>query len=236
MSTTWPAPVWSRWRSAIIDRGRRSDAADAVGQPEGRKRRRAVGLPGRVREPAHRLSKGAETRSAGVGAGLSEAGEPHDDQAGVPCVQDVGPDPPALEGARAGSSPRRRPRCAASLRKTAAPSVGLEVEGHGALVAADLLPPQRYTVLAAAVAAHVVAAARVLDLDHVRAEVTQDLAAQRARQDRRDVEDPQSRRGAETPKSLSIRSARRNTRWTVTIAAPPPPWERARTPWANLDH
>ena len=46
--------------------------------------------------------------------------------------------------------------------------------------------------LAAAVAAHAVAGGRVLDLDHVGAEVAEDLAAQRPGEDRRDVEDPQS--------------------------------------------
>ena len=209
-STTWPAAGAVAVPQRHQHRRGGSDTADAVGQAERGQRRRTVGLAGGGGEAAHRLGERAEPGARGVGAGLSEAGEPDDDQARVLGHAARRGRSPSAPGCRGGSSPPPRRRCAARRRKTSAPSAGLEVEGDGPLVAADLLPPQRHAVLAPAVATHVVAAARVLDLDHIGAEVAEDLAAQGAGEDGRDVEDPQALQWRGVLGHKTVRSAQRN--------------------------
>jgi hypothetical protein len=98
-STTCPATAGI----AVVERHHHGadagHAGDRVGQPEGGQRRRPVGLAGQVGEAAHRLHQRAERGAIAVGAVLAEAGDAHDDQAGVDLVQPLGSEAPALEGA-----------------------------------------------------------------------------------------------------------------------------------------
>jgi hypothetical protein len=65
-----------------------------------------------------------------------------------------------------------------------------EVEGERLLVAAQDLPPQPDAVLGLAVGPGRVRLGRVLDLDHVRPEVSHDRGRRGAGEEGRDVEDP----------------------------------------------
>ena len=90
-----PAP-----RRASITRVRRGERGDRVGQPERGQRRRAVRLTGAGGEPAHRLGERAEAGPPGVRADLAEPGDPGDHQPRVDRVQLGRPEPPALQRAR----------------------------------------------------------------------------------------------------------------------------------------
>ena len=128
------------------------EGGDAVGEAERRQGRRAVGLARDGREAAHRLGEGAEAGPGRVGAGLAEAGHAGDDEPRVGGVQGGRSEVPAFEGAGpevldedvgVGREPQQERR----LLRAA------EVDGDGALVATQRLPPQADAVLGGAVAA-----------------------------------------------------------------------------------
>jgi hypothetical protein len=127
---------------APVERDHRREGAhqagDAVGEPEGRQRWRAVRRSRDVREAAERLGERAEARFLALRAGLAEAGDAHDHEAGIDLVQQLGAETPALE-------PTRPEVLDEHVGPVAEPphdrAIGLvvEIERRDALVAADRL-------------------------------------------------------------------------------------------------
>ena len=168
---------------------------------EGRRQRVAEGDPGAgrwpvrvagdVADPAHRLADRAVARAGGVRAGLPEPGDPGDHEAGVGLPQRLGGQAPALQ--RAGTEVLDQH---VGLGDHAPDEVlaarGAQVGGDRQLVAGDHRPPQRLAVgLLPAPLAHRVAVDRVLDLDDLRPEVAEELAAERAGQELAQLDDAQ---------------------------------------------
>src|SRR5690606_16074146 len=167
------------------------DAGDAVGQAERRQGGWTVGLAGDVREPAHRLRQRAECRPRGVRSGLAEPGDAGEDDAGVALPHLLVAAPPAFEGSRAEVLHHHVGGLHQPQEQLRAVRVA-QVQADGALVARDHLPPQWYAVPTVPVVAHAVAVPGVLDLDHVGAEVPEQLADERSGEDGRHVDDPQA--------------------------------------------
>ena len=112
-------------------------------------------------------------------------------QTGVELEQHVGGEAPALEGAGPEVLDQHVGGGDQAAEDLGALGGG-QAERDGALVARDLRPPDRGAVERRAVAAHAVAGLRVLDLDHLGAEVAEDLAGQGPGQDRRGVDDAEA--------------------------------------------
>ena len=85
--------------------------------------RRQVGVAGERPQAAHRLADRGVARPAGVRPGLAEAADPHHDQLGPDGREVVPAQPPALEGARAGSSRRGCRRARRGRGRAAGPPV-----------------------------------------------------------------------------------------------------------------
>ncbi|GAB3849885.1 hypothetical protein GCM10027610_073830 [Dactylosporangium cerinum] len=158
---------------------RRGDGGDAVGEAERWQRRRPVGLAGDGREPAHRLGEGAEAGPGRIRAELAKRGDPRDDQARVELEQHVGPEAPALQGARPEVLDQDVGAGQEAFEQLGAGGTG-QVEGDAALVPPEQRPPQRHAVLGGPVAAGRVTFDGMLDLDDVGAEIPQDGGGQGA--------------------------------------------------------
>ena len=158
----------------------------AVGQPEGRQRRRTIRFAGDMGKPAHGLGNGAEAGAVAQRPRLAEARHPKHDQARVQFRQHLPAQTPALQ--RAGPEildkhirvPDQRPQRLGAVRL-------LQVQHDRALVARRHLPPEPDAVLAMPHAAQRVAA-RVLHLDDVGPEVAQNGCRQRPCENRRAVD------------------------------------------------
>ena len=85
--------------------------------------------------------------------------------------------------------------CAASRRTTLAAALVAQVDRDRPLVARDRRPPEAAPVVEHAPPAHRVAGPGRLDLDHVGAEVAEQLARERAGDERAELEDAQAVRG-----------------------------------------
>ena len=189
-------------------RERARERGDLVGERDRREQRRAVGLAVDRREAAHRLGDRREAGLRRVRAVLAEAGDAQHDEARV-----------ARRAARRGraraarSCPGRKfstSTSAASARRSSAsrPGVGLQVEHDRALVPAEQLPRVRVAALGREPthAAHAVTGRR-LDLHDVGAEVGEVAGRARAREHRRHVDHPQTRRALARRARLRGRSA-----------------------------
>ncbi len=174
----------------VVEREQHGDrpgqAGHAVGQPERRQRRRAVGLAGLVREAGHRLGERPECPPGGVRPELAEAGHAQDHQRRVDLVQAVRAEAPLLQHARAEVLDQDVSVGRQLLEQFAAGRVR-QVQGHRSFVAPDHLPPQAMPVLAVTVGAGRVPA-RVLDLEDISAVVPQEHRGDRRGVHRADVE------------------------------------------------
>src|SRR5262249_40334558 len=158
-------------------------------------RRRPVGLTGRVPDAAHRLADRTEPGLRRAWAGLPEARDVHEHNARVHTHEIVVRE--AEAGERAGLEVLEHD---VAVRGDAPYDVltgrRAQVELDRPLVASDRRPPEAAAVDAHAVAPHDVAAGR-FDLHHVGAEIAEQLARERARDERAELEhtDPGERRG-----------------------------------------
>jgi hypothetical protein len=141
-------------------------------------------------EAAHRLGERAEARPVLVRTGLAEARHADHGESGRKRAQPLVSEVPALEGAGAEAldqdiSPGRLDQAA----EQRLPGRLAERQGDRLLVAGKLLPGERNAVLAAPEMAALVAADRVLDLDHLGAEIAEDHGDGRAGDDLPAIDD-----------------------------------------------
>ena len=163
---------------------------DAVGEAERRQGRGTVRLPRDRGEPAHRLGKGAESRTTGVRADLAEPGDAGQDETRVVRRELRVAQAPALE--RAGAEVLDDDVGVGDETAEHVLALGrAEVERDPALVSVDDLGPEADAVLTRPMGAHRVAPG-VFDLDDVGAEVAQHGGRQGTGEQRRDVEDLES--------------------------------------------
>ena len=165
---------------------------DHVGERQGRQHRLAVGKAGAVGKAAHRLDQRAETGLLGIGAGLAEAGNAHDDEARVARQQQIGGEAHGLE--RAGPvvldedvgrlhQPQQR-----LARRVAA-----QVQDHRHLVAAVRFPEQLFAAVAPSAQR---IAFRRLDLDDLGAEIAELQRQHVAGDEAREIEHAHAAQGA----------------------------------------
>ncbi len=190
MSMTCPRPVGSRARSAVMT----ANAVVRAVIPSARPNGGSVGGPsGSPVMAANPLIASASVPNPGrfaYGPVWPKPVTRATTRPGLRSWSTLGAEAPALEGAGA-EVLDHHVGVAASSRNTSWPSGVREHQRDALLVAAEHLPPQPDAVRAAAVGARGVAA-RVLDLDHLGAEVAEQRRGQRAREEGGDVEDLQS--------------------------------------------
>ena len=160
---------------AVVERGQHAKCAvqarQAIGQPEGRQRRRPVFLAGDVGVTAHGLGHSAEARAQGVGAGLPVGRDRQHDQAGVDAAQVLVAQAPAAHDA--GGEVLHHHVADGHQLANERGAVGLaHVQRDAALVARQHFPEQGVPVAGAAPVAKAVTA-RVLDLYDFSAKVAQ---------------------------------------------------------------
>ena len=180
---------------ARVQRHERADRAERRGQRvadgDPGARGHAVGVARDVAQPAHRLADRAVAGLELHRAGLPEAGDAQDDQPRVDLPQLLGGQSPPLE----------RPAAEVldehvgggdDVACDALPLRQPQVAGDGLLVAAEHRPPQRLAA-GALLAPHPqrVALVRRLELDDLRAEVGEQLAGERAREQLAHLDDAQ---------------------------------------------
>ena len=158
--------------------------------------RRAVGLAGDIAQAAHGLADESVAGPLRIGAGLAEARHPGHDQPGVAGSQGVIAHAPLFQGT--GAEVLDEDVRLVDEGQGQLPAFRLaQVEGHRALVAPDHGPPGRQALgQGPAPLAHGIALARVLDLDHVRAEVAKDLPAEGPGDEGSHFDDPEVGQGA----------------------------------------
>ena len=166
---------------AAIRRGQ--GIADRHAHPAGR----AVRLAHDVAPAAHRLANPAEPGAVGVRPGLAIARHPRDDQVREFGQQHIRPQPPLFQ--RAGlevfhQHVRRRDQPPHQRLPLGHAQVGAD----RALVARDHFPLDLFRALPPF--AHRIAGNRRFDLDHIRAHVAQQLAAERPRDQLAQFDDP----------------------------------------------
>ena len=169
-----------RGRERRRRRRRARAAAAAAARPARRSARRSRSSPPRAcRSPAARRTgpvwpKPVTRASTSRGFAAESSSQPSPQRSSVP-------------GRKFSSTTSAR---SASRRKSVAP-VGLrEVERDEPLVARERLEPEPVAVLARPVPARGIGPARVLELDHVRAEVAEQHPGERRREQRRRLDDP----------------------------------------------
>ncbi len=155
---------------------------ERVAEAQAGARRRLARVAVDAAQARDRLARRREAGAVAVAAGLPVAGHPREDRARVARVDVVGAEAPLLH--RPGPEVLEHDVGALAEAHRDALALGLaQVQRHRALVAGEDRPPQRVVVVAqAAPVAHRVAARRRLDLHDVRAEVAQQRADVRARQ------------------------------------------------------
>jgi hypothetical protein len=142
---------------------------------------------------AHGLAYAAEAGPLGVGPGLAVAGDANDDQARVLGQQAGRIEVPALQRAW----PEVLDQDVGAGDEIAGHRLPLrapQVEAEGLLVARDHFPPDRG--LSPAPGAHGIAGAGLFELDHLRAHVAEQLAAERAGDQLARLHHPQALQGA----------------------------------------
>ena len=232
-STTCPRPVLLPGVQRDQRAERREDRGELVTQRDAAARRRLVGITGDVTDSAHRLADRAEAGPRGVGTVLAESGDPGDDQPRVDLPQLLRAESPAFE--RPGPEVLQQD---VALGDEPAHHVlafrHSQVAGDRLLVASDEWPPQRPPVrLLPAPLPHRIAARRVLDLDHLGAEVAEQLTAERTGEKLSEFDDPnigeRQRQRHEPRASVSIaasaseRGAQRRTEaggWLIAYLRP----------------
>ena len=201
----WPRPVRSRLAERGEDGGRRVHAGHQVGSGDANllrpAARQVVALAGDAHDAAHGLRDQIVAGAVRVGPRLAEAGDRAVDQAGVHFLERGVIEAVLGEAAhlvvldqhiRALDQPlhHRLPLGRGEVeRDRALPPVGRHVVGGivGGLAAARIAQEGRPP------AARVVAHARPFDLDHIGAEIGQQLACPGARQDAAQVEHLEAR-------------------------------------------
>ena len=180
VSMTWPRPVCSRSRSAIMIANAVASAATPSASPNGGSVGGPSGSPVSAAKPLIASASVPKPGAPRVRPDLAEAGHARDARGrGLRPCSSSGPRP------QRSSVPGRKFSISTSAPLGQAQeevgAVGLrEVERDRPLVAPERLPPQRDAVLARAVPARRVAARRVLDLDHVGAVVAEERRGERA--------------------------------------------------------
>ena len=167
-----------------VQRDQRADAGEGgrqrVADRDAGARRRPVRLADHRPQPAHRLADRAVARPGRVRPVLAVARHPHHDQARVVGHQVLGRHPPLLEGARPevlDDDVRGGDQPSGQVLAVLLP----QVDGDRPLAPGHHRPPQRPAVgLLPTPLPHGVALARRLELDDVRAEVRQELTAERS--------------------------------------------------------
>ena len=158
------------------------------GEAEARQQRRAVWFAVDVDETGIGLSQGAEAGAVLVGAGLAEAGDADDDEAGVDGLEHVWADAPLFE--RAGAVILNQD---VGILDEALDDLDAEGGAHvgcdGAFAAAEDFVIEADVVFVAAPIADLVAGARALKLDDVCAEISEEHGAHGGCQEVRDVDD-----------------------------------------------
>ena len=159
----------------------------------------AAGLAGHAHDPAHALDQKVVARPLGEGAGLAEPGDRTIDQAGVLAGQVVVGEPVLLQAAGLEVLDQHVAMADQPPGQGGALRLG-DIQAERALVAVRREEIGAFAGLLAvwagqerrAPAAGIVAGAGPLDLDHVGAQVAQQLGAAGSRQDAGEIEDPQA--------------------------------------------
>jgi hypothetical protein len=180
--------------AADLDRAQRRERRGGAPQPgkrvghgERRQHRRAVGKAVHRGKAGERLDQRAEARLVPPRPALAPAGHADHDQLRVAREQHVRTQAHLLE--RAGAIVLdQHLRRAGEAEQQLAPGVLAQIEAEALLVARVDLPPQRHALRLPV--PEVVAAARLLDLDHLGAEVGQHVRQDVARDQARQVQHP----------------------------------------------
>jgi len=185
---------------AVVQGGEGADAGERgcqrVTDRDAHPRRRRRGVAHDVAQATHRLADRAEAGLPRIRARLPETGHTDHDQAGVDRRQFGPPESPFFHRARPEILEQEVRLLDEVLEQRLA--VGLaQVERDRFLVAGDDRPPEGLAVrLLASPDAHRVALARRLDLDDLRAEVPEQLAAERTGQQGAEFDHAQARERA----------------------------------------
>ena len=184
---------------ARVQRHQRAEGRERRGQRVTQRHagpgRRPVGVAGDVPDAAHRLADGAEPGPRRVRPGLAEPGHPGDDQARVDLPEPVRAEAPALQRARPEVLQQHVGPFGEPADQILAAGIA-QVDGDRLLVPRHHRPPQRHPVrLLPAPLPHRVALPGLLDLDDLRAEVAEQLAAERAGEQLAELGDPQVLQG-----------------------------------------
>ena len=163
---------------------------------------------GHAHEAAHGLGDEVERRAIDIGAGAAVAIDAADDQRRVQRCEAGGIEAHPGQHARAVVLDQHV-RLAQQVGQDRLALIGVEIEGDRLLVAIELGEVPAEAVPDRALAAHRIAAPGRLDLDHLGAEVGEQLGAERARDDAGEVDhaNPGERHRAQ-PVAVSTSSAR----------------------------
>ena len=190
MSSTWPRPVCSRARSAVMIANAVVSAATPSARPKGGSVGGPSGSPVMAAKPLIASASVPKPGREEYGPNWPKPVTRASTSRGLRLVQHLRADAPALQ--RAGPEVLdHHVGVGGQGAEDLLPLRGREVQRDGPLVAAEHLPPQADAVALGAVAARRVAA-RVLDLDHVGAEVAEHRGGERPGEEGGDVEDLES--------------------------------------------
>ena len=190
MSSTWPRPVCSRARSAVMIPNAVVSAATPSARPKGGSVGGPSGSPVMAAKPLMASASVPKPGREEYGPNWPKPVTRASTSPGLASCSTSGPMP------QRSSVPGRKfsittSASAARVRKTSCPSGDERLSVIGLLVAAEHLPPEADAVALGAVGARRVAA-RVLDLDHVGAVVAQHRGGERPGEEGGDVEDLES--------------------------------------------
>ena len=142
-----------------------------------------------VAQSAHRFANRTEPRPITIGTGLAVAGDAHQRQVGIEFGEHVPSEAQLLQSA----GPKIFEHDVGLRRKRLGdgkPFVRLEVDRNRLLVARLQIPPQRRAFMQLAPFPQGVALARLLDLDHIGAELRHQPRRERRRDQRAEFEHP----------------------------------------------
>ena len=152
---------------------------ERVADRQVRPHRRPIGIAGDVAQPAHGLADRAEARLIAVGAGLPEPRQAQHDQPGIFRGQALVTQAPFFQ--RAGTEILDHDvRIPCHARHDLLAFGSAQIDGHRFLVAVLHIPPQRRALVELAPFAQGIAIRR-LDLDHLGAELGEELSGKGAR-------------------------------------------------------
>ncbi len=167
---------------------RRLHSGDRIADRDAHAHGWAVGVADEFAEARIAFGHGGESGARRHRSGLAERGDAHEDEVGVGLFEHVGAESPLLEGA--GAEVLEQDVAAADeFEHGLAPLVAAQVEHDRLLVAVDRAVEHRGVAGFEPPVAQFVAGAGAFDLDHLGAEITEDLPGPGSGEHARQIED-----------------------------------------------